>query len=123
MSSELHNLRALLDLWRRWSRAWRPDLGYPKAVPYLRLMKGQVSFNTEAEDYDDAIDKHDIRALERCVRKLPESHQHAIRMIVLGEAGPQHWRERRLDMRHIRALYDESCKLLIPLLKREGVVL
>jgi len=107
----------------RWRRAWRPHLGFPRAVPYLHLMKGQVSFNTEAEDYDEAISEHAMKAVDRALGQLEAKHRHAIQVIYLREDVAAVFRSGRITLDQCRRLAKEAETLLIPILRKDDVFL
>lgn len=120
-AQELRALHQLLLQWVRWRRRWRPHLGYPRAVPYLDGMKPGVSFNTEAEDYDEAISRHEMKAIDKAMAQLEPKHRHALQVVYLREEIAAVFRSARMPMTQVRALCSEAEILLIPLLRRQDV--
>ena len=120
--SELQSVQKLLRDWRYWKRGWKPDLGYPHAVPYIHQMRPIFDSYTEGEDYDRIIDTAEMRAVDAAVEKdLTPPQRAAVLLVYLNEIGPAVFRSNRMPMDQAKRLCYEAELALIPALRRRDV--
>lgn len=115
-------VRSLILDWVRYRRGWRPDNGYPRAVPWLDQIKGHVDGWTDADDYDARIHAAHMRHVDEAIKSLPADCQHAINVVYLREIGPAVWRSARKPMKEIVDICEQAENLLIPILRRRDVI-
>ena len=120
--SLLKTIRELLHEWTRYRRGWRPDNGYPHAVPWINQIRGHVDGWTEGDDYDLRIRAVQMRHVDEAIKALPGECQHAIAVVYLNEIGPAVWRSARKPMAEIRIICERAEVLLIPALRRRDVI-
>ena len=115
-------VRGLLKDWVRYRRGWRPDNGYPHAVPWIDQVKGHFDSWTEGDDYDIRIHATNMRHVDEAINALPNEFRHALFVVYLNEAGPAVWRSNRMSMEQIKGLCVRAEGLLIPALRRRDVL-
>jgi hypothetical protein len=123
-NTELESVRYYLRQWVRWQRHWRPNIGAPRAVPYLHSIRPTYDSYTELEDYDDKIHAEVMRQVDQAIRRdLTTDHMHSILVIHMREIGPAVWQSGKKPMTEIRRLCAEAEEKLVPLLRRRDVAL
>lgn len=122
ISDPLATVRMLLSEWARYRRGWKPDNGYPKAVPWLDHVRGHVDGWTQDEDYDAALYAMRMRHVDQAVKNLLVDQQHAIGVVYLNEIGPLVWRSNRKPMNEIRAICERAEVALIPVFRRRDLI-
>jgi len=122
--SALRSVQDILRDWTRWRSRWRPKLGYPRGVCWIDEIRGAIDSYAEAEDYDQRIDAHVMRAVDRAVEDdLTREQRCALHVVYLNEIGPAAWRSNRVPLEEVRRLCNEAETRLIPALRRRNVLL
>ena len=121
VSTALDDLRYYLRAWRSWVRAWRAPLGYPSAVPWLRVIPPTPAWS--CDDSDPDVDAFILRAINAEVESLPPTKRAAVRLTYLNETLPSVFRGARFDQVEARRLCAEAEVEMIPRLRVRGVVL
>lgn len=119
MKAALSDLRHYLRAWRNWLRGWRPNLGAPHQAPFVRLMKGVVSWSNPDDAYhenSDKVDENIMRTLDVVIEGLNQHHRCAVRYVWLRE-------HNRLSAMQASRLCDEAEIDMVGLLRDRGVVL
>lgn len=117
----LDDLRYYLRQWRRWLRAWRPNLGYPHSANFVSQMIPVV-----AEDEDDAeqVDPFIMQSIDAEIANLPKLSQVAVRLVYLREIpGMATITNNRLPLADARKVAESAERELLPKLRKRGVVL
>lgn len=129
-TAALSDLRHFLRCWRRWIRGWRPNLGYPPEVPWLRLIKATTLGIGNADDYADEfwaqseeVDDYILRTVDAVVESLQPLNRAAVRMVYLREIGPAVLRTGRMSMAEASLLCDAAETQMVPALRAKGIVL
>ena len=104
-----------LSDWYRWSRSWRPHLGYPRLVPYCRQSRTSRQYDEDA-GYDDVF-RREMMTVDACVSKLPGHLQQAIvRQMRNREAKACVWRS------GLEGSYQEALVSVTALMVRKGLI-
>ena len=117
VENAVDHLRYYLRAWRAWVRAWRAPLGFPSAVPWLRVMPPTPAWGYD--DTDPDVDHFILRAINAEVESLPPRKRAAVRQIYLNETLIY----TRSTPDEIRRLCDEAETEMVPRLRVRGVVL
>lgn len=123
-SPALDGVRWYLHEWVRWKRSWRPDIGYPHAVPYVDGMRGSRPMDGYDDPEGDDLRIHavEMRQVDDAVtRDLTADQQHAVMVVYMLEVGPAVWHSGRKPMAEIKALCERAELALLPALRRRNL--
>ena len=78
------SMRYYLMQWARWCDSWRPNIGYPSAVPYIHgrmplVPPGYADEGDTMTETCERIDAFAMRVIDAGVQNLPRPEYHALR--------------------------------------------
>lgn len=116
----------LLAIWYDWSQAYKPALGAPPASPFARLAKSsEANYHADdaAEIADERINSDLAEQVDLCIDELPGvKYRAAIDTSMRNKRGPAVWRSGRHSIEEQHQIYQEAKGLLMPLLRKRGVM-
>ena len=130
-SLALNDLRHYLRAWRRWTRSWRPGLGYPPSWPLAKVPNKPAVSCGNVEDaleepyrFEEDIEDHILKAIDAVVDSLPADKRAAVRLVYLREEpGMAVFRSGRMSLEVAAVLCNAAEVEMIPMLRLKGVVL
>lgn len=109
---DMDRLREILRDYVQWLSDWKPPLGYPGQVPYVRLMRPSLVHDGDHER--EGPDPWVMRIVDSCVESLPSIYKTAFKL---------RWLSRGARVTDESGLADEAERRLAKMMMGRGVVL
>lgn len=118
---ESEQIEALVLVWFRWTRAYRPNLGVGRVSVYARGMRESVE--TTADEIDLRLAAAQAEQVDVCIDALRWQQRAAIGVHAGNKAaGARVFNNPRLTPQQQHAAYQEAKAELLPALRRCGLV-
>lgn len=118
---ESEQIEALVMVWFRWTRAYRPNLGAGRVSIYARGMRESVE--TDADEIDQRLAAAQAEQVDVCIDSLRWQLRAAIGIHAGNKAaGACVFSNPRLTAEQQHAAYQEAKAELMPLLRKRGLI-
>ncbi|WP_240806363.1 hypothetical protein [Achromobacter dolens] len=118
---ESEQIEALVMVWFRWTRAYRPNLGVGRVSIYARGMRESVE--TDADEIDQRLAATQAEQVDVCIDSLRWQLRAAIGIHAGNKAaGACVFSNPRLTPEQQHAAYQEAKAELMPLLRKRGLI-
>lgn len=118
---ESEQIEALVMVWYRWTRAYRPNLGFGRISIYARGVSDATC--GDEEEIDQRLAAVQAEQVELCIDALRWQLRAAVGIHAGNKAaGACVFRNPRLTPQQQHAAYQEAKAELLPLLRRRGLV-
>jgi hypothetical protein len=114
--SDQEKADTLLMEWYRWTRLYRPKLGYPGIAPYCHQFSSSNQYDDPADLTHDKAWEAEMRAVDFCVGALAVSMQQAIGTEMRNrEANAKVWRSPS------NRTYAEALAAILSVMRKRGL--
>lgn len=112
----------LLQVWYAWTMRYRPALGAPRASIYARGSESSDVY-ADADEIDARIEAEQARQVDACIDTLSPLHKSVVGIHAANTyAGQVVFRNPRLTVEQLHALYRDANRLLFSLLINRGLL-
>ncbi|MFY2060167.1 hypothetical protein ACOTCB_23235 [Achromobacter xylosoxidans] len=119
---ESEQIEALVMVWYRWTRAYRPNLGVGNVSVYARGVSESVT-TVDPDEVDEVLDARRAEQVEVCIDALRWQLRAAIGLHAGNKAaGAQVFSNPRLTAEQQHAAYQEAKAELLPALRKRGLI-